>query len=534
MKNILQNKIKSVPKKVWILLGIIILGIFLRTYNFHDWLQMKSDQIRDAILVRDVITGRTPWPLLGPTVDGTGADKLYNLGPIYYYFQIISAKIFGDYPDKLAYPDLLFSILSIPLMYFFLKRYFSENLSLALTGLYSISFFAIQYSRFAWNPNSIPFFALLLLLTLHEFLIKKEKTTWFWIVMMGFALGVGVQLHGITLALFASISFLVFVFLIKKNAKIWKKIAIVIFIALVLNTGQWLSEIKTNFSNSKILLNYIFKSGSQVNKKNNFLNSIEKGIDCQVEVNAYMMSSLGSDSCSLNFIKLVDDEKSKSFRADIKNPFFLAGLAASFFFSLLGYIFLFYNCKNEKDKEKRYFLRLVALYLAISFLILLAGGHFSFRYFICAFFAPLLFLGFFINYLFNKFHRIHKELIILLLLLAGIANIMSLGRAAGELSEKGKTGYNADFMVQIEPLASYLIANADGQKKVYLDGDFAIMHISFPLKYFLERQRVELIKIPQDSHNYPDGVSVFYLSNKAPKDIDYEKIGQIYVFKIKN
>ena len=118
----IKHNFKKIPRHLWILFAIIAVGIFLRTYNFHDWLDFRLDQVRDAVLVGEVVDGGE-WPDFGPSMkkSGISKDALFHVGPIYYHFQIISAKIFGDYPDKMAYPDLIFSILSIPLFYFFLK-----------------------------------------------------------------------------------------------------------------------------------------------------------------------------------------------------------------------------------------------------------------------------------------------------------------------------------------------------------------------------------------------------------------------------
>lgn len=490
-----------------------------------------------------MITGKTPWPLLGPTVDGTdkgiAVKNLFHLGPIYYYFQIVSAKIFGDYPDKLAYPDLLFSILSIPLFYLLFKKYFSENLSLALTGLYSISFFSIQYSRFAWNPNSIPFFVLLLLLSLYEFVVKKEKTGWLWTVMLGIALGVGIQLHAITLLIFPVITFCIFIFSMKKNKGILKKWAVVLAVFLLLNIGQIISEARTNFSNSKIFISYFSRNNSGDNQESGFFNKLGKNIDCHIEANTYMISSHGQEECSFYFSNLLAKEKSKSFSKNLKEPIFLLALLGAFFFSFFGYALLFFNAKKEKDEKRKYFLRLVALYAGFIFLVILFAlkENINFRYFNTVFFIPFMFIGFFIEYLsetFVKFTKLKWLIIILLFFLVFAFNMRSIGSAVKELSEKGKTGNHADFLVQIEPLVKYLIANSGEQKKVYLEGDFKIMHIAFPLEYFLKKQDVDLIKISQNTPNYPAGISIFYLSNKAPKNIEYQKIGQIYIFKLKN
>src|SRR4030042_4003685 len=107
-------------KREIITIAIILgLGIFLRTYHFSDWLRFNADQSRDAALIKNIVEGKVNTPLLGPKAGGTE----FRLGPAFYYFQFASAKVFGEEPEKLAYPDLLFSILSI-LLFFLLARIF--------------------------------------------------------------------------------------------------------------------------------------------------------------------------------------------------------------------------------------------------------------------------------------------------------------------------------------------------------------------------------------------------------------------------
>ncbi|MDR3558972.1 MAG: hypothetical protein P4L62_01415 [Candidatus Pacebacteria bacterium] len=120
MKKIFQK----IPRSALILTVIVLVGVFLRAYNFHAWLDFENDQVRDANLVRSVLQGKALWPLLGPDMTGSGRSHnsgLFYVGPAYYYFEIISAKIFGASPAAEAYPNLLFAILSIPLFYLFLS-----------------------------------------------------------------------------------------------------------------------------------------------------------------------------------------------------------------------------------------------------------------------------------------------------------------------------------------------------------------------------------------------------------------------------
>ena len=72
---------------------ITCIGTFLRTYHFHDWLYFYPDQARDVVLAQDVLNGQSAWPLLGPIA----ASTPFKLGPIYYYFQILSGKLMQLY-----------------------------------------------------------------------------------------------------------------------------------------------------------------------------------------------------------------------------------------------------------------------------------------------------------------------------------------------------------------------------------------------------------------------------------------------------
>ncbi|MEA1926162.1 MAG: phospholipid carrier-dependent glycosyltransferase, partial [Patescibacteria group bacterium] len=183
----------------FLFLVIIIAGaIFVRTYHYHEWLFFKWDQARDAVLLAPAIQhGPEHLPLLGPRATRVGNDYL-RLGPAYYYTQYISGALFSSTkPDVFAYPDLFFSILTIPLLYFFLRLYFSRFNALLGVLLYAFSFLIIQYSRFSWNPNSVPFFTLLSFYGLLQFTKKdqslKKKTLW--LGLWALALSIASQYH---------------------------------------------------------------------------------------------------------------------------------------------------------------------------------------------------------------------------------------------------------------------------------------------------------------------------------------------------
>ena len=344
---------QKIPRETFVLIAIILVGIFLRAYNFHAWLDFENDQVRDANLVRNVLEGKQSWPLLGPDMTGSGRSHnsgLFYVGPAYYYFEIISAKIFGASPVAEAYPNLLLAALSILLFYLLFKRYFNLNLSLALTGLYAISYYAILYARFSWNSNPIPFFTLLFLLCLHEFLLKKEKTHWSWAILLGIAVGIGFQLHLILMVLFPATVFLVFLYLFFKNKKIWKPLALAVLVAVVLNVPQIIHEVRYNFSNTHTLIKDM-TGGNRVDnsKKTDPLASLERSIDCHFEANAYMASAAGPNVCTFAYTSLDDHDQSSTFLTERASWDFWSLIILGLLFSLSGYFLLARALVLESD-----------------------------------------------------------------------------------------------------------------------------------------------------------------------------------------
>lgn len=544
----LKKNIQQAPKTFWVLLAIIVVGIFLRTYNFHAWLDFENDQARDAFLVGDVLNKKANWPLLGPTMRGLQNEQgnLFHLGPIYYYFQIISGKIFGNYPDKFAYTDWLFSILAIPFLYIFIKKYFTLSVSLALTGLFSFSFFAIKYARFAWNPNSIPFFALLFLLSLYEFIINKEKTRWLWIVAAGGAIGVGVQLHVILLILFPVVAFFVFVYLLKENWRIWKKLVIILAVVFILNSSQIASEIKNNFLNSRIFINYVLSKNSAESKKSLAV-KLGMNLNCQIEANAHIISSFGSKECIFSYRtalrKILHDKKNKKSWKEISEPNVALNLILGCLFSLIGYGFLAYRIWKEKNEQKRIFLRLISLYIILSFLIMLplAEKFTEFRYFIHVFFVPFLFIGFFANFLKRKltseYFIVSIGVIITILLLL---NLNSIKNAVKDLRIGEKSDTHFAILGEIELMLDYIINASGEQEDIYLVGDKS--HVSHFFQAFLYLAEKKGRNIISDESVVSLGRPIFYLTDKVRKGAieiggyeieSYKIFGKVVIYKLK-
>lgn len=531
-------------KREFILLTLILLvGIFLRTYNLHEWMVFRDDQARDAALVSQVVTGETAWPLQGAFMSFSGdgdhnEENSYHLGPMYYYFQIISAEMFGADADKQAYPDVLFGILTIPLLFVFLRIYFRKNLSLGITGLFALSSYFVQYSRFAWNMNLIPFFVLLLLFSLHAFLVTEKRKSWWRALALGTSLGVGVQLHVILTAIFLPLAFITFFFSLKKGKGVWKEWVLVLLVIGVLNMPQIMSEMTTGFSNTKTLFDSVSKRGSA--GTSSLITSIGNDIDCAIESNAYFLSSHGGSSCGYDFLSLEKYQQMYLKNLSGTSRDFLTPLVMllSIVFSVSGYLLLIWYGKKEKDEKKRYFLYLVAAYCAIAFLVMipLSKEKFNdFRYFTPTFFVSFVLLGLIGTFLREKFSNAGLIFMGLLFLLLVFTNGNALYEQAVPLLLKDRT-CNSHFTTlgELEPVADYMVANAGDQKSIYLRGDGDLHVISSPLWYLLKKQGVDSVEMGRNLEVPQKEVPAYLINCKVGwRDMHpYVAIDNFFVFRI--
>jgi len=352
--------------KYWIFGFAILFAVGLRVWDFSGGMLLKGDQIRDAVMAsRSFENGAGELSLLGPRAGGT---KL-RLGPVFYYFQSASAAIFGSLdPGVLAFPNLLFSLLSIGMFFLLLRFYFSKNASMAATVLFSFSFLGFEYSRFTWNPNSIPFFVMLFLYAWLRIFSDNEKKKWQWFLLLGFAFAIASQLHFTSMVALGVFSV---VFLIFRYKEFWQKVGwvnLVVFLGTIL--FFYLPIIISDILNNGDNLSLFFKSiGSKTSDHSAFAN-ISKEFYCFGEY--YFRISFG-------------------YMGSLKALHYLGGIL------LLGgatlNILLFRKENNQRNKD---FLFTILVWTAAFFLLYfpLAYDIDKPRFFLPVIFLPYLHLGF--------------------------------------------------------------------------------------------------------------------------------------------
>ncbi len=373
----------SKNKVAIILLAIIALGAYLRLYEFGDLVRFNDDQARDAQIV-DNITEKKEFPLLGPKAGGTK----FNLGPAFYYLEYLSALIFGNDPAGIATVTVILSIASIPLFYFFLRFYFSEKISLFATLLYSISFFAIKYSKFSWNPNVIPFFFLVFFISFFKILSSEKSPVkkWFRYSLLGLSLGIGTQLHALLLILLPLLVILEIVRLLWTGDR---KKCLGLFAALVigatLNLPLIVHDIRNNWENTRLFFQATEKkAGENFSAGKNML----KNVQFFINGNAYVLAGYEPQKDWL--------ESKKYFSPNNFKEIALSSISAIFMIVSLFAATILY--RKESNLQRKIFLRLILSAFLLSFLIFwpLANDLKS-RFFIVCFAYPFIFLSFLIT-----------------------------------------------------------------------------------------------------------------------------------------
>jgi 4-amino-4-deoxy-L-arabinose transferase-like glycosyltransferase len=456
------DKIRENKKFLAIFLAIMIVGIFLRVYNYSDLLRFGKDQARDASIITNVISNGASLPLLGPRAGGTE----FKMGPIFYYFQYISASVFGDSPVVMAYPDLVLSLLTILLLLIFLRRYFSSKIALILTALYSVSFYAVQNGRFAWNPNSLPFFVLLFLYAFLRIIDKSEERKILWSLIAGLCLGVGFQMHTLYI-LILSITFAVSTaYLIWKKEFSLKYFIFIIFFAFIANIPQIYSEFSTNWENSGAFLNGI---GQKTVFTNHFPKNILITAAWQLQANTMFVFPAGDDT-SLHVVSSFETLKDnkKGLRGIIKEMPEMLRVFLGTVFSIFGYWLLFFYLKREKDERKKVFLKLVFLYTLVAFIVLVPLSFvLELRYFLVLEFIPFILLGFIVKFVQEKFAKICLYLVLLFISGLYLWNVYTVILELHTF-DSGEGDVGIAIWGEEKNAGDFILANKNKDQRVYM------------------------------------------------------------------
>lgn len=531
-----------------VFLLIIVAAVFVRTYNFDDWLYFKMDQSRDAFLINNVVeNGPGYLPLLGARAGATELEHGFlRLGPIFYYFQYLSAKIFhSTQPYVLAYPDLLFSILAIPMLYLLVRIYFSRKYSLMITAMYAFSFIIIQYSRFSWNPNSLQFFLLLSFYGLLKFLNEKnEKYKKWWIAFWAIGITIGSQLHFFGFFSLIGISGLLILF----DLQFWKKekikeylkkdalkkfagyVGVVLLVFAIFYTPVVISDIKKNGENTK---NFIEALGSKPENK-----PFGEKITESVAENIKYYCLITTSQC---------------YGGKIRDN--IPAVAVTVLVLFAGAILVVRGLRKEKNPARRNFLFLLMAWVSVfSILTIPVSFQLRPRFFIVVFAVPFILLGLLYEYLEEKL-KYKQALVAAILVTIGVIGWNCYGTYAW-FKEQAKS-QESNFTVkrtlilknkdgvtlgQLQRAADWIYARHSEEKNLYY---YVKPEHVRPIDYLLTEKHDKNINFFNMKINEDPNAEFFAITpgkneldpvtKKFEQDITViasEKVGQLMVYQI--
>lgn len=479
------ERIRNEKQLQYILLAcIVVVGIFFRTFHFQLWMEFSPDQARDATLIGEVLSGKKSLPLLGAESGNTN----FKLGPMAYHWQYISGLIFGSEPYDFAYPELIFSILAIPLFFFLMRKYFAAEISLFLTLLMSISFFIIKYSRFAWNPNAAPFFSLLFVFSLLEMLDPKRKGKLLWPALFGVAFGVGIQLHTLFIFILPVVAGLGFLLWMKRGLFSWKVLTVLLACFFLMNWAQIYSDIDRNAANSKLFLKAL--NGASSEGGNSMGRNLSLATACEVQANIYNMSSWGDIGKCVPWKKALLHESAEMRWVFVLGAIYMVG----------GYILLIFFLKKENDERRKDFLMVFSLYATVAFLVSIPViTQVSARYYITSFFIPFVLCGFWLQFLLKK--RLGTKMAFSLALAISMmfivvgGNIRTLVSWSVKLQNKSASDDKTVFYGELLDMARY-IQESIPDKEIGIVGERTYMSRFFkPLEYVTMKQGRTLVNM---------------------------------------
>jgi 4-amino-4-deoxy-L-arabinose transferase-like glycosyltransferase len=191
------NWVKKNKFEFALLLAVLSLALLLRLFKIDQFMTFLGDEGRDVRVVRDLIRDGN-LVFIGPQ---TSVGNMY-LGPLYYYLMAPALFLSNLNPVGPAVMIALLSVLTVLFTWYVARNWFGKQAAFISAILYAVSPVAIIYGRTSWNPNPMPFFALLSVWGIYQVWQNKK---FFWLPLIGISSAFALQMHYLGLLLLPTI-----------------------------------------------------------------------------------------------------------------------------------------------------------------------------------------------------------------------------------------------------------------------------------------------------------------------------------------
>ena len=249
--------VKPSSKLVVAILVTILLSLsaFVRLYRIESTHTFHNDEGRDVLIALKMIESRRPI-LLGPQ---TSTGNMY-LGPLYYYLMVPSLLISGLDPVGPAVMVAVFGVLTTLLIYILARSKIGDAGAFVAALVFALQPVIVNFTRNSWNPNVVPFFALLTLYLGFSLGVRvSSRKRW---LAFGVLAGILIQLHYVAALIVILLWLTIF---IENRAKLLVigRGTLIAAIGFFISTFPfWLFEMRHNWVNTLALFSYLGAQGS--------------------------------------------------------------------------------------------------------------------------------------------------------------------------------------------------------------------------------------------------------------------------------
>lgn len=226
--------------QAWEVYPLLLLTTALRLYEL-TWTEFDADQAALARLPR--------MALAHGLLPGTGAFASIGLAnpPGYVYVFLPIAAVTANPLVDACFTALL-NILAVLLTYVFVRRYYGRLAGICSALLFAAAYQPVQSSRFLWQPNLLPFFTLLFIITLFRGVVERRPG---WLAAALPLWSLLLQLHLLTLYL--AVPLLLALVLASQTVR-WRDVALGVALSCLLFLTYLVWEAGVHFADLAILL----------------------------------------------------------------------------------------------------------------------------------------------------------------------------------------------------------------------------------------------------------------------------------------
>ncbi len=180
----IKDQLLHHKSEVIIFLLLLIVFIFLRSYQLESRMSFNFDQVNGAWMAKDALVDHH-WPLTGPVAKQNSG---FSMAPLYYYILIPFYFVFNLHPIASGIAAVFISTLTFLSIFFVIKYLFNTKVALIAAYIDLVSVYIINSDKIDWNAGLTVLTSALTFFFLYKVLVGKTRMIIPLFLTLGFSL----------------------------------------------------------------------------------------------------------------------------------------------------------------------------------------------------------------------------------------------------------------------------------------------------------------------------------------------------------